>query len=311
MRARLALVVAVAACGGSLGGGAADDGTDADAAIPDALIEPGWTSLIQRNWSLQTHVEDYLCKRIKITQDTYISGFKPLAPAGTHHEILTISTSPGIVGDYDCDPSNNEMQMLFAGGSGTDEMMFPQGVAIKLAAGTYINLNLHAFNLSDDTLSGTSGILVKTMAAADVVNEADMVFLGTFDIHIPPTSTMSVELGSCSIPAEWTVFNLWPHMHGYAKNQKVDLRRNSESTFNTVVLDHTYDYLEQRNYPMTPIKLNVNDELRVTCSYINNTNITQPPGYEITYGESATAEMCFTGMYKYPKGGSLYQCAQL
>ena len=79
----------------------------------------------------------------------------------------------------------------------------------------------------------------------------------------------------------------------------------------TTLLDSPYSFLEQKNYPMTPLQLAPNDELRVECTYINNTGITQPPGYVINYGDSATAEMCFTGLYKYPKGGTLFECAQL
>jgi hypothetical protein len=36
---------------------------------------------------------------------------------------------------------------------------------------------------------------------------------------------------------------------------------------------------------------------------VNNT------GTELRFGDSSNEEMCFTGMYKYPAGGNLFQCA--
>jgi hypothetical protein len=135
-----------------------------------------------------------------------------------------------------------------------------------------------------------------------------MIFLGTFDLHIPPTNQPWVEPGSCSAPTQWTIFNLWPHMHGYATHQKVSVRRGNNTV--ETLLDVDYSYTEQKNYPMPSTVIEPNDELRVDCTYVNNTNITYPPGFEIQYGESATQEMCFTGFYKYPAGGgNLFGCA--
>jgi len=308
MRAWLCAVAAVVACGN--GAGVGDDDTAGDAAIDvpaDTKVEPGWTALIERGWSLTAVSENYICRRIKIPADTYVSGFRMIAPAGTHHTWLTISAAAPQLGDYECDGTNYDMQLLYAGGAGTDDMMFPPGVAMKLAKDTYINLNLHVLNLTDGALAGTSGVHIKTLQPSEVVHEADMIFLGDNVLNIPPTNALYMEQSSCSRPMTWTIFNLWPHMHGYAKRQRIMLRRAAASTFETV-LDAPYDFREQKNYPMTPLQLEPNDELRVECYYVNNTNVTQPPGYTITYGDSATAEMCYTGLYKYPKGGSIFDC---
>ena len=311
MRAWLSAVVVVAACGNGGGSSGDDDAQDAAVVIPDVAIEPGYEALILRNWQLNPGIEDYICKRIKIEEDVYVSAFKPIVPNGTHHAIVTISPNPGLVGDFDCTPNDHDRQLLFGGGAGTsEEMPFPPGVAIKLPKGSYVTLNLHVFNLSDTPISGTSGLQIKKMQASEVVHEADMMFLGTFELNIPPTNTMHMEPGSCSIPAEWYVFNLWPHMHKWAKHQKVTVRRDNGAI--ETLLDVDYQYTEQRNYPRQPLKLNINDEMRVECYYINDTNITQPPGFEINYGDSALAEMCFTGFYKYPKGGDIYNiCSSL
>ena len=310
MRAWLALILAAAACG-SGGGGTGDDDDQPDAAIDapqDGSTQPGWTSLIERGWSLQPSTEDFKCVRVKVPADTYISGFRVKSPPGTHHELLTISTTAIPLGEYECDALNTDMQMLYAGGIATDPLVFPPGVAIKLPANTYINLNLHIANFTDQPITCTppactSGIEIKTLPASEVVHEAEAIFLGTFDIHIPPMSTGWQELGSCSVPQEWTVLDFWPHMHSYGKQQRIKVRRNGGAT--ETILDQPYTYTEQKNYPMPNMQIHVNDELQIECIYNN------PTMYELTYGDSATQEMCFAGFYKYPATGlTKYFCAQ-
>src|SRR4029078_2931120 len=102
--------------------------------------------------------------------------YRLMAPTGTHHTILTITSDP-TTGDTDCTPQP-EPTMLYAGGIGTKDVLFPGGVAIKLTAGQYIRLELHLYNASDNQETGTSGLQFKTIAASQVANEADMIFLG-------------------------------------------------------------------------------------------------------------------------------------
>jgi hypothetical protein len=44
-------------------------------------------------------------------------------------------------------------------------------------------------------------------------------------------------------------------------------------------------------------------EVRVTCTYFNTT------GEPVSWGDSQNAEMCFTGMYRYPVlGQGVFHC---
>src|SRR6185369_1820553 len=98
-----------------------------------------------------------------------------IEPTGTHHAVLSITADTSKVGNFDCTPSP-EPTMLYAGGINTNDLAFPDGVAVKLAAGQYIRLELHLYNPSDSTISGTSGVHVKTVTADQVTNEGDMIF---------------------------------------------------------------------------------------------------------------------------------------
>jgi hypothetical protein len=64
-------------------------------------------------------------------------------------------------------------------------------------------------------------------------------------------------------------------------------------------------------YGMPNMLIHIFDQLEVTCTYVNDTNVTYPPGYTVYQGDGSTDEMCLTGLLKYPKGGSMYQCASL
>jgi hypothetical protein len=301
MRAYLAAVLLVlGACGGSDISqntlDAAGSGSNVDAAVP-----AGWTVLISRPWSLPPNLEGYKCRRIQVPEDMWISAFRVMAPTGTHHEVVTILPS-GATGDYDCNAGTGALtnQMLYAAGVGTDDLAFPPGVAIHLAAGTWINLNLHLFNLHDTAASAESGLLVKTIPAADVVHPADMTFAGTRFIDIPNDNQPHTAVGGCSAPATWHVFALWPHMHQIGTHQLFTVTPGGGAT--TTMLDTSYQFTEQKNYPMAETIIPQGAQVQVTCTYVNNT------AAPIGFGDSSTSEMCFTGLYKYPAGGGEFGC---
>jgi Copper type II ascorbate-dependent monooxygenase, C-terminal domain len=287
--------VAVAVCLGCGGGGTT--GTDASGDDqPDAPIGDTWHELIGRDWSIQPGTFDnYQCRRIQVPEETWITSFKALSPVGTHHEILTISDNATPLGDYDCDSGNLDMKMLYAAGIETGDLVFPDGVAMHVKAGQYVNILLHLFDAGDTPLNGHSGVLVKTASSPTGLIEADMTFAGTTNIMIPPGSHQVT--GGCAIPADWHVFTLWPHMHAAATSQQVHVNGAMQLNANP------YTFTDQKNYPMT-MTFHQGDQVLVTCAYNNTT------GGMLTYGDSATAEMCFTGMYRYPAptNGTLYDC---
>ena len=267
-------------------------------AVPDAPAAPDpWTRLVTRDWSIAAGATDtYRCIRVQVPQDTWIAGYRALGPAGTHHTVLTVTDkADGPVGEYDCSAGTLDLQMLYAAGVGTDDLTFPPGVAMRIKAGQYINLNLHLFNVTDQPLAGTSGVLVKTLAPSEVVHEADMTFAGNLDFSIPSDGHPHDVRGGCTVPREWHVFAMWPHMHQHAIHHAVTLN-------GTALLDDSYQFGEQKNYPMDVV-LPAGARLDTTCTFVNNT------GGPLTFGDSSNQEMCFTGMYRWPAGGTLFDCA--
>jgi hypothetical protein len=305
--ALVGLVTSVlAACGGGGGGGGGDDTGGDDAPTPDANpnIPPDadnsdFIEIIGRDWSIPGG-ETYRCTRVLVEEDILISTFRPIAPDGTHHTVLTVSDS-GPVGDYNCSAGSLDSEMLFASGVGTDDLVFPEGVAIRVEAGRYLNLNLHLFNTQPSgNLDGHSGILAKTVDSVEPDKEAEMVFAGTFLINIPANSDGEAS-GGCTFDDPATIFTYWPHMHQYANHQRVVLNVGGEEM---VLHDAAYSFEEQTNYPITPIQVADGDSIDVTCSYTNNTSSS------VQFGDSSTTEMCFTGLYRYPKQAiDLFECS--
>ncbi|HET7502297.1 MAG TPA: hypothetical protein VFK02_14865 [Kofleriaceae bacterium] len=298
MKAVLVALVLVAACQADTSGQGPVDAHGG----PDAIDGPtadGWTPLIARSWSLEPGATNtYECTRIQVANDLWVSGFRVAAPVGTHHAVLTISKGGGL-GDYDCSALSLDPQMLYAAGVGTDDLMFPPGVAIHIAAGTFLNLNLHLFNASDNPLANSSGVLVKVVKQAEVQHEADMVFSGTFAINIPSDGQPHTAQGGCTAPADWHVFTLWPHMHQTAVHHKWTY---THSTVATSLIDDDYIFTEQRNYQIADTLIQKGDKIETVCTYVNTTGTT------MSWGDGSDREMCFTGMYKYPAGGNIFQC---
>lgn len=300
MKALVLALVVVAACKADTPGTRPVDApTGSDA--PDAPTPDGWTPLIARSWTLRVGATNtYRCTRIKVTNDLWVSGFRAASPLGTHHAVLTISTSNTATGDYDCQAGSLDSEMLYAAGVGTDDLMFPPGVAIHIPAGTYLNLNLHLFNATDNMLAGSSGVLVKVVAPAEVQHEADMMFSGTFNIGIPSDGQPHMAEGGCTAPSDWHIFTLWPHMHQTATHQTWTYTHAGTPI---TLLDDTFLFEEQRNYPIADTLIRKGDQIDTVCTYVNNT------GTFMTWGDGSDREMCFTGMYKYPAGGGLFQCS--
>ena len=287
--------------------GQGDDAPPVDASTADAFEPPvGYTKLISGTWTLPagTTSDEYLCVRLTIPNDTYLTNIIAQAPLGTHHTVLSISDSntAGPDGQYTngCGAGELGMVMLYASGVGTSPLDFPQGVGVKITGGTQIHLNLHLFNATDKTINGESGIFVKSQSTP-TPTLAEMVFAGKFLFAIPGSAQGHKVTGGCTSNRNFTMFALWPHMHQIAVHSKFELIRGGTPQ---VLHDMPYDFNEQTYYKKSPeIQVMSGDQIRVTCTYNNPTNAT------VTFGESSNQEMCFTGMYRYPAGNAgLFEC---
>jgi hypothetical protein len=267
-RALSLLVLGVTACGG---------GGDADP-TPDATTD-GWQPLIAKSWTLAPGGERTSDLQIDtLDRDVTIGGIRPLSPLGTHHTLLFQGTQG--------------TNMIYASGVGTNELMFPNGKAMRIPAGTVLGLQLHIFNQTDMELTGTSGIEIFEVDPAAVTEEIDMFLPGPRDLELPPNQVTTVR-GTCTVDAPYKLFALFPHMHQLGTHMKTTVTvAGTEHVLN----DAPYDFEHQVVLAFDPIQVNPGDTITSECTWMNTTDQT------VTYGESSTTEMCYSILYRFPRG---------
>lgn len=282
------------ACGGDDDGGTIDgggDGQEPDAAGgADASAAGDYQSLVTTDWTLPAPTsstpDQYFCARLTVQEDMIVSGFRTISPNGTHHTVLSAGdpNGPDNPGEP-CEVQNMHQTILYASGVGTDDFVFPEGVGVRVQAGQQLHLNVHTFNATDFELSGTSGVAAKLVPAVET--EAEFTIVGPIGFSIPGDGKPFQVSGSCPVSQDITVLNWWPHMHKLGSHQTIEV--NGE-----VVHDEPFSFTEQVNYP-TSRQLAAGDNVRVTCTFVNDT------GAAVPFGDSSNQEMCFAGSYRYPK----------
>jgi hypothetical protein len=267
MTSRLLVIALLAACGGG-GGGPTE---------PDAAVT-GWQPLITKGWTLEPGGENTSDIAIDtLTADMIVGGIRPIAPAGTHHTVL---------GRGGTESGN----IIYASGVGTNELTFPTGIGLRLTADTLIFLQLHIFNLTDEPISGTSGIEVLVVEPGEVTQEVDLFLPGPTELALPPNQESTVT-GTCTVSSAQTLFALFPHMHQLGSHFKTTLTMGG---VDTVIHDSGYAFDEQAFLEVGPFELSAGDKIKTDCTWNNTT-----PG-TIGWGESSTTEMCFSILYRFP-----------
>jgi hypothetical protein len=293
-------LLAAPACGGDDDGNSDDGdnpGTDGGGEddVDSGPDEDGFVELLTVDWSLPPPSgptpDEYWCARLTVDEDMLIAGFRAISPIGTHHTVLSVGGPGGADGEFPCEFFENHDTLLFASGVGTDDFLFPEGVAMPVTAGQQLFLNVHLFNTGSNTLEGVSGVSVLKVDEADTL--AEFTFAGTFDIDIAADDPDAQASGGCTLDQDATILNWWPHMHQLGEHMLVEI--NGEP-----VHDQMFRFEEQTNYP-TNIEVSDGDEITVTCSYLTS-------DVDVTFGDSSNQEMCFAGFYRFPATGDAF-CA--
>src|SRR5579871_347320 len=126
-------------------------------------VTPTYTRIIEGTWTLAPGTENpNLCVKKPLTEDVYVHAIRPVGPPGTHHTLLTIGDESDICLNSVADG------FIYAAGVGSEGIVLPPGVALKLPAGKVLDLSLHIYNTGSTELTGTSAMEVVTMDPKDV-----------------------------------------------------------------------------------------------------------------------------------------------
>ena len=263
----------------------------------------GWQTLVIGSWEIPPNKEIYHCVRMTLPKDISIGAVRALSPRGTHHTLLTIADDTSMAdGESPCDAGTNGTQEIAGSGVGTNDFSLPDGVAITLKAGQQLLLNLHLFNTTDEPIRGTSGTLIKLLAADEVQHHAEGVLAGTVTLDLPP-GAKTTQRGTCTVQDDVTLVAAAPHMHQLGTYQKAVAHSSVQG--DVVLRDGPYSFDEQLIYALPElIEMKTGDKIDVECTYENTTD------QAVKFGNGSLAEMCFTGLYWYPAMGRQFVCVK-
>jgi hypothetical protein len=97
------------------------------------------------------------------------------------------------------------------------------------------------------------------------------------------------------VPAPLTLFAIIPHMHQLGSLLRTRLARAGSSAEPELLFDTPYSFDDQQVTLLpSAAALNKGDRIVTECTYRN-------PGPDtVHFGDSSTAEMCFSGVFTYP-----------
>jgi hypothetical protein len=179
----------------------------------------------------------------------------------------------------------------------SDVLQFPPGVALKLAAGQMLLIELHAINTTTEPLEAGGTFHFDTLPLSTQIIESNMAFWGTLAIAIAPgspgTTGVLFQPGNPGTKA----FALTTHQHRLGTRFRVWASDRPGDT-SKAPLAETLDWANPPLYRLEPeVAFDGENGLSFQCDWQNTTD------QFITFGESALQEMCFLWMYYYPSVG--------
>jgi hypothetical protein len=247
--------------------------------------------LLESSYTIGAGKEFYQCQRVTLPADTHIVGFYPVSPTGVHHQVLAIDPSPGADGNTpnDCSPTDPDWRPLFASGVNSPSLTMPDKVALKVAGGQQVVLDLHLFNASQSAISGTAAIDIAVAVDPSGFEEAGVPFVGNINFRVGPTLKVK---GACTVDRDTRMFAVFPHMHQTGSHIKI-------VAGGTTVWDEPYAFDDQKfgffpNWAGPPeVDLTSGQQISVECTY-------DASGMGRSFGDSSTDEMCFAISYVVP-----------
>jgi Copper type II ascorbate-dependent monooxygenase, C-terminal domain len=290
------------ASGGSAGTGSGGTGGAGGQYSLAATVSIGPITL---NPSQETTV--CITKRLPTTAALDVTRIQTTLAPGSHHMILyrsaetTESPTP-----TPCIPFIGIVQgivPLFIAESPQSVLNYPPGVAYSLPAMQMYRLEAHYINTTPNPLMGMGSVEIYTNSVPDTITDhANLMFMGNTDISIANGQTCELPCGGAPAPtfhaiaAGTKIFGLTTHEHHLGIDAWITLS-TSASDPGTML----YDNPDWSNPPLKlfdpPLSVGAGQGLRFNCKYYNDT------GQTVTFGESATDEMCFIWAYYYPDAG--------
>jgi hypothetical protein len=185
-----------------------------------------------------------------------------------------------------------------------DEITLPDGVAYTFDANQMIKLEMHYINTGDTDAMGSATVDFYSADPATIQYEAGLLFTGTPDISLAPSPSPQTVHEFFTVPSyldlsQSKIFAMTGHEHSLGTGVVINVADTPTGTLTPVYNPDPFLWNEPATETYAqPWGIPVGGGLDISCTWVNTTNTT------VTFGESATKEMCFTWAYYYPSQGS-------
>ena len=184
-----------------------------------------------------------------------------------------------------------------------DEITLPPGVGYTLAANQMIKLEHHYINETDSPQMAMATTTFYADDGSDIQYEASLLFTGSPDINIPAGSSATLH-EFFTVPtyedfSQSKIFAITGHEHHLGTGVEVNLAPKPTGPMTPVYNPNPFTWASPATQGQDPFfGIPSGGGFDFTCTWDNTT------GSAVTFGESATDEMCFFWLYYYPSQGS-------
>jgi len=305
--ALLCYLLVTAACGSK-----SDDVQPGDS---DAAVTPP-ADFYQVKWGPKTiapGIEDVECIIMRLGNDVpaKINRIHNVLGNVSHHLIVYEATeTEEQLTPFACDSIENLVNdenglPLVITQKAEETLQLPPGVAFAFKENTFIRLELHYVNASDNPMEVEVTSTFTPIAEAEFEHAAGLVFIGNPDISIAANSPSTLGPTFFELPPELygvTFFGITGHEHQWGTNVYVETAADSTAPGTPVYELSNFNWNEPETVYHDP-GFTIPDVggFRFTCDWFNAS------GRRVGFGEGVDDEMCFFWAYYYPNRGS-YTC---
>ena len=263
--------------------------------LPDAPTDGA--RLVSPVFSVPPGAEKFMCMRIPfdVPEDMYVKQSTIYQMEGGHH-VMVVYMPPGApVEDapHECgDADMGNMRLIGVGTAAGRGITLPDGVAMKIPAGSRIFTQSHYLNLTDGDITAQDVIDLHMIPGDQVENlagsftEVDL----TFDIKAHSTLTRTID---CHVPVDMTVPYMLPHMHEWGQHTSIEVI-HGDSGATDMVYDGDWSKALRDDFPLANLDpfmhLTTADRIVTTCTWRNDSD------KDLIFPR----EMCATFMPYYP-----------
>jgi hypothetical protein len=184
-----------------------------------------------------------------------------------------------------------------------DEITLPDEVAYTFNPNQMIKLEHHYINETDSAQQAMATTTFYASDADDIKYEASILFTGSPDVNIPAGSNTTLH-EFFTVPtyedfSQSKIFAVTGHEHHLGTGVEVNVAPAKTGPMTAVYNPNPFEWASPATQIQTPyFGIPNGGGFDFTCTWDNTTDAT------VTFGESATDEMCFFWLYYYPSQGS-------